>query len=98
MRRPRLSEVERRAAAHEAYQQQVEQEAEAQVAEVVNEFGGPDNAVATMTRMATELLYCRKVMSTLIEVTDLIQAERPFIIMPGGPHWTPPDRRRWWFR
>jgi hypothetical protein len=98
MRQPRPTAAEQRAAAHAAYRRKEEEEARARVEGVIAEFGGATDASTTLVRMAEELLYCRGVMQILIEVTDNIQAEKPFAVMGAGPLWEPPEVRRWWFR
>ena len=94
---PRLNAAEKRAADLVACPQARAREHQARIDETIDAFGGTADAAVTMVRMAEELLQYRRVMRNAIGFVGAIQSEEPFVIMGAGPHWKPPETRRWWF-
>jgi hypothetical protein len=43
-------------------------------------------------RLAEEILFLRDQINRIGEVMDLVQAGKPFAVLPPGPHWQPGNR------
>ena len=67
---------------------------------VIAEFGGrkPERMLIpkedpanneVMLRLADEVLFLRSQIQRIGKAMELVQAGKPFAIMPPGPHWQP---------
>jgi hypothetical protein len=75
------------------FKEQIARERQAEIDTVIAEFGG--DAATALTGMAQALLHYRHCLRQLADAGEMIQQDKPFIVMGPGSYWKPDPQRQW---